>query len=236
MGKTTLGEMPRINRSKTPKRESMCKLVRYGANKDSFLFQLSLSTHCLTRECQKPKNDRARRNENIPKRDAPRDSFDKTSEEARKAYEDRFGKPEFDCPIYTGSHFVYHCPLKTKLIGGSGEGGTLESEEAALCIGKDKLLVINVVIRGSQYSAIVDTGATASYLPSRGKVVQEVRPKMEKVNVISRLAKDKWQDVNDHQVELMIGVRKLGETYAVEGKVLLMKDQDTILGHDILIG
>lgn len=42
-----------------------------------------------------------------------RKDWSKENEEAVREYERNYGKPEMNCPICNGYHFVYHCPLKT---------------------------------------------------------------------------------------------------------------------------
>jgi len=64
----------------------------------------------------------------------------------------------------------------------------LRPKESALCVGGDRLLSALVRIEGQTYSAIVDTGATVSYIPSERKIIRDASPKMLGVNVPSSLA------------------------------------------------
>ena len=65
----------------------------------------------LARECPQPKQERVSSNQVRQQESAKRD-YSKLNQEAKAEYEKKYGKPEVNCPICAGYHFVYHCPLK----------------------------------------------------------------------------------------------------------------------------
>lgn len=68
----------------------------------------------LVRDCPKPRDMKTNNDSrNVESRQQPRRDWTQANHDAIKEYESKFGKPEIDCPICKGYHFVYHCPLKT---------------------------------------------------------------------------------------------------------------------------
>lgn len=114
--------------------------------------------------------------------------------------------------------------------------GRCATPEAALCVGKDRLLVVNIKIGEGLYSAIIDTGATCSYLPLNGRVMKEVNPKTYKVNVKSRLASDSYTERNDKETKCHIKLEAHQEMKSLEATFLIISNQDSILDHDVLLG
>lgn len=66
----------------------------------------------IARSCPNPKVNKAN-DQNRPEVRSQKKDYSQVNQEARNDYENKFGKPEIDCPICNGYHFVYHCPLKT---------------------------------------------------------------------------------------------------------------------------
>lgn len=69
----------------------------------------------LARDCsepRQPRSDKGQRADNSREK-SPKKDYTKLNRDARLEYEKKYGKPETDCPICSGYHFVYHCPLKT---------------------------------------------------------------------------------------------------------------------------
>lgn len=90
--------------------------------------------------------------------------------------------------------------------------------EAALCIGRDRLLNVEIKVGDHTYLAIVDTGATCSYLPQLGRVVNKVKPRMFEVNVKSRMAVSSQCEVNNLETILPIHLAVEPDLKPVEGK------------------
>lgn len=69
----------------------------------------------LARNCQEPSRERQEKSDQRPntsREKSPKRDYVKINQEARQEYERKYGKPETNCPICSGYHFVYHCPLK----------------------------------------------------------------------------------------------------------------------------
>lgn len=68
----------------------------------------------LIKDCPKVKSTRLKKDQypQLESHEAKKD-YTKINQEAIEEYEKKFGKPEMDCPICKGYHFVYHCPMKS---------------------------------------------------------------------------------------------------------------------------
>ena len=67
----------------------------------------------LARSCQEAERKTEVKQPSEKNTNEPRKvDYSKANSEAKQAYEAKYGKPEFNCPICQGYHFVYHCPLK----------------------------------------------------------------------------------------------------------------------------
>jgi len=68
----------------------------------------------LVRDCPESKTATQLKDKtNMSSSEVKTKDYTKINQEARQEYERKFGKPERECPICQGWHFVYHCPLKT---------------------------------------------------------------------------------------------------------------------------
>lgn len=69
----------------------------------------------LARNCPEASRERqesGNQRDNSAREKSPKRDYEKINREARQEYEKKYGKPETQCPICSGFHFVYHCPLK----------------------------------------------------------------------------------------------------------------------------
>lgn len=62
----------------------------------------------IARKCPEPRVERTSRDE----RKSNRKDYSSENQQAVEEYEKKFGKPEVNCAICNGYHFVYHCPLR----------------------------------------------------------------------------------------------------------------------------
>jgi len=113
-------------------------------------------------------------------------------------------------------------------------GGVRETPEIALCVGLDRLISVRIFINGMFYSAIVDTGATCSYLPQFGAVLRREKPKLYDVNVRSKLAVGTHVEHSSDETKLMVSLDMKDKP--VEAVFLVVKGQTNILDHEILLG
>lgn len=109
-------------------------------------------------------------------------------------------------------------------------------KETLLCVGRDRLLVMDIIINGKTYEAIVDSGATASYLPRDGRVINENRPCLQPTKTVSRLVKGEIRNEEGSEAWLSMTIAGVDEMEPVVGNFLTLSEQSKILDRDLLIG
>lgn len=107
--------------------------------------------------------------------------------------------------------------------------------EHIACIGSNaKPIVTELVIGNSCIRAIVDTGATASFIPKFGKVLTNNRATTKKTLSRARTANNSTMTLKE-EITLLTRPRS-APIEPVEATFLIMPQKDSIMGYDAIMG
>lgn len=113
-----------------------------------------------------------------------------------------------------------------------GIGSTITQILGAL--GSGQLIVHKFEIEGQTFEGIIDTGATSTFLPRRGRIIQALDLKLEKSKgTIETLG----SDIRSSIQKTVFSLRPFNSNgRPIECRALVIDTGPKILGHDILVG
>lgn len=97
-----------------------------------------------------------------------------------------------------------------------------------------RLLTAKLTINHVEVSAVVDTGATVSFIPNMGIIMLTAQPKLEKASVKVQAADNTIIKITQ-KTKLAIRPSEVDMNYIVI-KVLVVEDKTDVLGHDTILG
>lgn len=123
--------------------------------------------------------------------------------------------------------------LPFKLPGALEDGGNSTPIHIFSGLTNGPLITATIFINNIRTITVIDTGATASFLPRNGKVLLNSKIDMKPSNIILTLG-DHGKKSIQHKVILEIRVPKTEFTFTTD--LHIINDSDSILGYDALIG
>lgn len=108
--------------------------------------------------------------------------------------------------------------------------------EIASCLGRSRMLGVWVDVQGERYSAVVDCGATASYIPEKGRLVNKHHPLMKHSVTVSKTLFDNYQETSVKETTLDIKLSCDYRQKPITSRFICINGQDDAFGHDLLLG
>lgn len=120
------------------------------------------------------------------------------------------------------------------MLSNGGIGSTFTHIIGCLGKKKEQLTIEKIEIEGRQFSGIIDTGATASFVPLNGKIVERIQPNLQ---ITGGKIETLRSEIGSTLYKTALKLKPWGsQVEPVISEALVIDSGTHILGHDIIIG